>query len=540
MLIGLDFDNTIANYDSLFIEIGFQYGLVKEDWQGNKQDLKDLVFLLPDGHETWMRIQGRVYGEFMHKAELMPGVANFLLHCKSRDIPVCIISHKTEYGHFDTKKISLRKEALKWMEKKNLFKDSYTTLSAETVFFEDTREKKVRKIFEIGCTHFIDDLEEVFKEPSFPKNTDKLLFSTNKQEKANGFNTFDNWTDINKFLLGKQGSQLAESSVKAIFNSSAEFIISLDRTGNSQVYDVTLNKKRYAMKIYPDGLLDKRPRLKTEFKALNFLHKNLINNVPEPIIKDENLNIGFYSWIEGEEILDTSQKEIDECISFVEKIKSIKNKNSVNFTLASEACLSGEDLKKQINSRLSKLQNLSEIELELNKFLVNTFNPLLEEVDQKFYKYWPSESVNKNLANEKMILSPSDFGLHNALQTKGNKMFFLDFDYFGWDDPVKLASDFYWHPAMNLSEEHKSYWLKSMINLFKKKDILFEDRLKAALPLYAIRWVLIILNEFLSKDQKRRQHARSTEEYNWKEVKQFQLTKAFILCSSIREYIKNN
>ena len=54
MLIGLDFDNTIANYDSLFIEIGLQYGLVKEDWQGNKQDLKDLVFLLPDGHETWM------------------------------------------------------------------------------------------------------------------------------------------------------------------------------------------------------------------------------------------------------------------------------------------------------------------------------------------------------------------------------------------------------------------------------------------------------------------------------------------------------
>ena len=540
MLIGLDFDNTIASYDSLFIEIGLQYGLVKEDWQGNKQDLKDLVFLLPDGHDTWMRIQGRVYGEFMHKAELMPGVANFLLHCKSRDIPVCIISHKTEYGHFDTKKISLRKEALKWMEKNNLFKDSFTTLSADTVFFEDTREKKVRKIFEIGCTHFIDDLEEVFQEPSFPKNTDKLLFSTNKQEKTNGYSTFDNWTDINKFLLGKQGSQLAKSSVKAIFNSSAESIISLDRTGNSQVYDVTLNKKRYAMKIYPDGLLDKRPRLKTEFKALNFLHKNLINNVPEPIIKNENLNIGFYSWIEGEEILDTSQRKIDECISFVEKIKSIKNKHSVNFTLASEACLSGEDLKKQINSRLSKLQNLSETELELNKFLVNTFSPLLEEVDQKFYKYWPSESVNKNLANEKMILSPSDFGLHNALQTKGNRMVFLDFDYFGWDDPVKLASDFYWHPAMDLSEELKSYWLKSMINLFKKKDILFEYRLKAALPLYAIRWVLIILNEFLYKDQKRRQHARSTEEYNWKEVKQFQLTKAFILCSSITEYIKNN
>ena len=38
-------------------------------------------------------------------------------------------------------------------------------------------------------------------------------------------------------------------------------------------------------------------------------------------------------------------------------------------------------------------------------------------------------------------LSPSDFGLHNALRGQDGQLRFVDFEYFGWDDPVKLVSD---------------------------------------------------------------------------------------------------
>ena len=38
MLIGLDFDNTIANYDSVFKEISFQYDLLEDGWQGTKKE----------------------------------------------------------------------------------------------------------------------------------------------------------------------------------------------------------------------------------------------------------------------------------------------------------------------------------------------------------------------------------------------------------------------------------------------------------------------------------------------------------------------
>ena len=39
-------------------------------------------------------------------------------------------------------------------------------------------------------------------------------------------------------------------------------------------------------------------------------------------------------------------------------------------------------------------------------------------------------------------MSPSDFGLQNTLFTK-NKLFFIDFEYAGLDDPAKCLLDFF-------------------------------------------------------------------------------------------------
>ena len=75
-------------------------------------------------------------------AEFMPGAANFLLSCNRRKYQVFIVSHKTEYGHFDPEKISLRNEDLKWMDAKRFFDPAFFGLGWENIFFADTREKR--------------------------------------------------------------------------------------------------------------------------------------------------------------------------------------------------------------------------------------------------------------------------------------------------------------------------------------------------------------------------------------------------------------
>ena len=92
-------------------------------------------------------------------------------------------------------------------------------------------------------------------------------------------------------------------------------------------------------------------------------------------------------------------------------------------------------------------------------------------------------------------LSPSDFGFHNALLVD-KKIFWLDFEYFGWDDPAKTISDFLLHPAMNLKEKQKMVFEKEMLQQFMDSKLML-DRYLLLLPIFGIKWCLILLNEFL-------------------------------------------
>ena len=147
MRIGIDFDNTIASYDTLFHEVALRENFISRRWSGcGKTELRNYLRTQPDGEKTWMKLQGLVYGKYIHGAELLSGFANFILSCKARNYKVFIVSHKTEYGHYDAEKISLRKEALKWMNSNRFFDPEYFGIDEKNVFFADTREEKVEKI----------------------------------------------------------------------------------------------------------------------------------------------------------------------------------------------------------------------------------------------------------------------------------------------------------------------------------------------------------------------------------------------------------
>ena len=151
-----------------------------------------------------------------------------------------------------------------------------------------------------------------------------------------------------------------------------------------------------------------------------------------------------------------------------------------------------------------------------------------------------SEQAGKlvpNLFSEKisydfLILSPSDFGGHNAIRDKSNQTTFIDFEYFGWDDPVKLVSDFYWHPGMNLSPELQEYWINSTKNIFKN-DVTFEPRLIAYLPLFALRWCLILLNEYLPDRYDKRKHTKNKCEEDVKSILSSQLKKSRTILNQV-------
>lgn len=177
--IGIDFDNTIAGYDRVFRNLARDSGLVDTAIYQTKSAIRDRVRELDDGDMKWQQLQGQGYGARMQDAELIDGVGDFLQVCRQKNIVVQIISHKTEYGHFDPERVNLRDAARRWMQSKGFFdKDRHGFgLSPENVHFETTRADKVARIGACCCSIFIDDLPEVFLEPAFPEETTRYLFA---------------------------------------------------------------------------------------------------------------------------------------------------------------------------------------------------------------------------------------------------------------------------------------------------------------------------------------------------------------------------
>ncbi|NBT57118.1 MAG: phosphotransferase enzyme domain protein, partial [Betaproteobacteria bacterium] len=112
MKIGIDFDNTLACYDATFIRLAREMGLPVDSNVTSKRAVKQLVQASPDGELAWQRMQGQVYGRLMQGAALFPGVMEFLQLARQRGHEVVIVSHKTEFGHFDDSQVPLRQAAL--------------------------------------------------------------------------------------------------------------------------------------------------------------------------------------------------------------------------------------------------------------------------------------------------------------------------------------------------------------------------------------------------------------------------------------------
>jgi len=537
MNIGIDFDNTIASYDKLFHEVALDEDYIDRSWDGSgKTKLRNYLRSQPDGEKTWMKLQGLVYGKYMHCAEMMPGVANFILSCKLRNHKVFIVSHKTEYGHYDLERISLRKEALKWMKSNRFFDPEYFGIDKKNVFFAETREEKVEKIAHLKCNWFIDDLPDVFKENHFPSKTKKILFGFSDPELLNDTVALGSWRNISDKILGKTTDEDVISWSGRLTNRPIEKLKKISGRGNSRVYKITNSDGTcYALKYYPDQASDKRLRLKTEFNALRLLHYHGITDIPKAIEKDNDLNLGLYEWIDGKIVFKPSVDDLSQAIDFVKVLYTLSQKiDENNINIASEGCLSVDELVKQIDNRLLKLENNSF--QELSTFIETAFKPLWTEVKDKSLFYWSIEDRGNLLPIEKQTLSPSDFGFHNSIKMDDGSLIFLDFDYFGWDDPVKLTADFIWHPAMNLDKDQKDIWQKAMLRIFND-DKTFEDRLNATMPLYGLRWALIILNEFLPEFPARRKEAGESKSYEIKKARQIQLEKAYSYCERVKTMV---
>ena len=111
MIIGLDFDNTIVCYDSLFYRVAVDRKLIPYSIGRSKVAVKKHLIDC-DQEEQWTELQGLVYGERLIDAEAFPGALKAIECFHALGHRVHIISHKTKYPfigeHYDLSRGSLK------------------------------------------------------------------------------------------------------------------------------------------------------------------------------------------------------------------------------------------------------------------------------------------------------------------------------------------------------------------------------------------------------------------------------------------------
>lgn len=295
---------------------------------------------------------------------------------------------------------------------------------------------------------------------------------------------------------------LVNEMLKARLKEKALGFSKLEGGSNSEAFKVLTNRNNeYFVKKYHIREKDLRNRLSTEFSGLSFLWANGIRNIPEPITKCEKSNVAVYRFIKGTKIQSggISLADVDKAADFSRRLQSLASViGDDSQPVASEACFSIKEYINCIEDRVNSLNRVGKkgiVFSSLHSYLDNEFMPLYRNIKKMTIQKARSLGIdiNEEIKKCERTLSPSDFGFHNVIKVKSGLLFFVDFEYYGWDDQVKMIADFYLQPAVHVPISYRERFFEK-IRLNYKRNIKLEKRLSLIYPLLGLKWCLIMLN----------------------------------------------
>jgi hypothetical protein len=305
----------------------------------------------------------------------------------------------------------------------------------------------------------------------------------------------------------------ATEAITALLKTPVRSVDRIGRSGNSKVFRVVcVDGSRYAAKFYFQRTMDGLDRLEVEFSSLGFLWASGERCVPQPHAADRRTQVAVYQYVDGAAIDPSlvSESDIEQAVRFATRLKWLAALGTAEpLPRAAEACFSFSELHQNILRRLDRLQAVhgeGASYAGLRRFLSQSFAPALDAMVERAKTQIDAAAWSTELQRREWTLSPSDFGFHNALRRADGSIVFLDFEYFGKDDPAKMIADFVLHPAMELSKSAKHSYTQRMLACFSG-DRGLTCRLALNYPLFGLKWCMILLNEFVPTFLERREFA---------------------------------
>jgi hypothetical protein len=291
-----------------------------------------------------------------------------------------------------------------------------------------------------------------------------------------------------------------DAIVRDIVGSEVVAIHSARCGGNNRVYRLdTGDGRRLALKFYPSGPAENRDRLGQEFEALTFLVNCGETRVPKPVGFDRAAGCAVYEWIAGARPGQASAGDLDQLVSFLLDLQKLRRRpDAAVIRPASASYFSPAAAGAQFEARLERLRETAGERRDLAHLLgelAASGRRSVARIEEACAR--AGRDPRDELPPSMRALSPSDFGLHNTLRRDSGALAFVDFEYFGWDDPVKMLCDLQLHPGSSFSRPAQHRLFNALAPAFAAADPAFVFRYKLLYALEGIMWCLIILNELL-------------------------------------------
>ncbi len=291
-------------------------------------------------------------------------------------------------------------------------------------------------------------------------------------------------------------------------------LISLKDGGNNQVCRLPGGTQDYVLKRYFQHPADSRDRFGTERAFYDLLWNGGVRQIPEPCAWDAGNRLGLFTFVAGRKLNpdEVTAETVDQALGFIRRINALRGDAPAQaIPPASEARFNLVDQLTVIDQRVAAVQliePLSETDVQALSFSRDELRPAWEETAAAIVRRSQSDrELAQPLEPADRCLSPSDFGFHNALLTPDRQLHFLDFEYAGWDDPAKLACDFFCQPQVPVPLEFWGHFTNSLANSLGAENSL-PLRARVLLPAYQIKWCCILLNHFIKSGKARREFAR--------------------------------
>ena len=267
---------------------------------------------------------------------------------------------------------------------------------------------------------------------------------------------------------------------------------------NNRVFKVRGQGEPAALKIYYRGPEDTRDRFAAERAFYEIVAKRDVA-APQLLDCDEQLGVSLLSWIEGEPVGESiGDKEIGAVAGFLAGVNEPVPAEEVPFT-ASEACFTTAEHFQLLEGRIAKLQKAASQAPILAHFLDAKLAPFVARVRRSLATNSKAEFRSME---RRHIVSPGDFGLHNAMRGADGTIMFFDFEYSGWDDPVKTVADIFLQP-----EKPVDWKLLPGLCAELRAWPDLHDRVRVWLPFFAAKWAVILLGPAANDAAERRRFA---------------------------------